>query len=109
MSFISSTDELCHPYACTILQEIAVKAHLWCVRGGVWSEREVTKSCVVYHIPCIVETIRRLETRMKEHQNACKRGETERSTIVEHAWSEHHQIDWEGEAIVDRESIGEGS
>ena len=39
---------------------------------------------------------------MREHQNACKRGETERSAIAEHAWSEHHPIDWEGAAIVDR-------
>ena len=31
----------------------------------------------------------------------CYGRETERSAIAEHAWSEHHQIDWEGTAMVD--------
>ena len=39
----------------------------------------------------ISETIRRLETRMKEHQNTCKRGRWRDLHIAEHAWSEHHQ------------------
>ena len=48
-------------------------------------------SNVVYKIPCscgkvyIGETIRRLETRLKEHCTACKKGEIEKSAIAEHA------------------------
>ena len=46
---------------------------------------------VVYKVPCacgkvyIGETRRRLETRLKEHKDACVRGETAKSTIAEHA------------------------
>ena len=49
------------------------------------------QSNVVYHIPCscgqvyIGETKRRLETRLKEHQNACERGMMEKSAVAEHA------------------------
>ena len=49
------------------------------------------QSIVVYHIPCSCgqvytgETRRRLETRLKEHQDACERGMMEKSAVVEHA------------------------
>ena len=51
---------------------------------------------VVYKIPCscgqeyIGETKRTLETRLKEHQAATRRGETEKSAIAEHAWAKQH-------------------
>ena len=65
-------------------------------------------SKVVYKIPCscgkvyIGETIRRLETRMKEHRTACIKGEVERSAIAEHAWSQHHPILWEETKVIDQ-------
>ena len=39
---------------------------------------------------------------MKEHQDACEKGLIERSTIAEHAWTQHHSIAWEETAIVDQ-------
>ena len=65
---------------------------------------------VVYEIPCscgpkyIGETKRALETHLKEHQAATRRGETEKSAITEHAWSRHHQPLWEEARILDRAS-----
>ena len=50
------------------------------------------QSNAVYSIPCscgqvyIGETKRRLETRLKEDRNACKKGMTEISAVAEHAW-----------------------
>ena len=50
---------------------------------------------VVYEIPCSCgkkyrgETKRVLETQLKEHQAATRRGETKKSAIAEHAWSRH--------------------
>ena len=67
-------------------------------------------SGVVYEIPCscglkyIGETKRALETRLKEHQAATRRGETEKSAIAEHAWSQHHQPLWEETRVLDRAS-----
>ena len=48
-------------------------------------------SKVVYQFSCscgetyIGETVRRLETRMKEHQDAYQKGAVEKSTPAEHA------------------------
>ena len=64
-------------------------------------------SGVVYEIPCscrekyIGETKRALEMRLKEHQAATRRGETEKSAIAEHSWSRHHQSLWEETQILD--------
>ena len=47
--------------------------------------------CVVYEVPCtcgkvyIGETRCQLETRLKEHKDACIKGFTDKSTIAEHA------------------------
>ena len=41
------------------------------------------------------ETVRRLETRMKEHRDACQKGALEKSALAEHAWENHHPIKWE--------------
>ena len=65
---------------------------------------------VVYEISCscgpkyIGETKRALGTRLKEHQAATRRGETEKSAITEHALSRHHQPLWEQTRILDRAS-----
>ena len=64
------------------------------------------RSRVVYQIPCscgqvyIGETIRRLETRMKEHRDACERGTLEKSAIAEHAWEKCHPIKWKETAVL---------
>ncbi len=48
----------------------------------------------MYSIPCscgkvyIGETTRRLEQRVKEHQDICKRGDEKVSVIAEHAWQQ---------------------
>ena len=65
------------------------------------------KAKVVYRIPCscgksyIGETKRRLETRLREHQEACRKGTLEKSAVAEHAWNDHHTIKWEETAVVD--------
>ena len=66
------------------------------------------QSNVVYRIPCscgqvyIGETKRRLETRLMEHRDACERGMMEKSAVAEHAWENHHPIDWEETTVLDR-------
>ena len=58
------------------------------------------QSNVVYRVPCscgqvyIGETKQRLETRLKECQDACERGMMERSAVAEHACENHHPINW---------------
>ena len=58
------------------------------------------QSNVVYRIPCscgqvyIGETRQRLETRLKEHRDACERGMMKKSAVAEHAWENHHPIHW---------------
>ena len=66
------------------------------------------RSKVVYQIPCscgkkyIGETVRRLETRMKEHRDACQKGALEKSALAEHAWENHHPIKWEEATVIDQ-------
>ena len=65
------------------------------------------QSNVVYCILCscgqvyIGETKCRLETRMKEHRDACERGMMKKSAIAEHVWENHHLIHWEETTILD--------
>ncbi len=64
----------------------------------------------MYSIPCssckvyIDEATKRHEQRVKEHQDACKRGYERVSAIAEHAWQQHHPIKWEEVRVVDRAS-----
>ena len=63
---------------------------------------------VVYRVPCscgeayIGETVRRLETKVKEHRDACQKGALEKSALAEHAWMNHHPIKWEEVSVIDR-------
>ena len=56
------------------------------------------RSNVVYQIPCSCdmsyfgETYKRLETRLREQQEACQRGTLEKSVVPEHAWNDHLAI-----------------
>ena len=58
------------------------------------------QSKVVYQIPCsyskacVGETVRRLETRLKEHRDVCQKGTLGKSAFAEHAWESHHPIRW---------------
>ncbi|ETW93509.1 MAG: hypothetical protein ETSY2_51300 [Candidatus Entotheonella gemina] len=62
----------------------------------------------MYRIPCscgkeyIGETKRALRTRLKEHQAATRRGETEKSAIAEHAWAEQHCPAWDEVTILEQ-------
>lgn len=50
----------------------------------------------------IGETIRRLETRLKEHKDACIKQQTEKSAIAEHAWNNHCPIKWDETSVLDQ-------
>ena len=64
------------------------------------------RSKVVYGIPCscskvyIGETRRRLETKLREHQEACRKGTFETSAVAEHAWKDQHAIRWDETTVV---------
>jgi len=63
---------------------------------------------VVYQLPCgecessyIGETKRPLETRLREHKAAIKRGEVLMSAVAEHAWTNQHQPLWGSARVLD--------
>ena len=68
--------------------ELSLRSMLTRVKDTLGMEK---RSKVVYQIPCscgkkyIGETVRRLETRMKEHRDACQKGALEKSALAEHA------------------------
>ena len=71
--------------------------------------KEQTKNCI-YDIPCSCgrsykgETGRPLSVRLEEHRKATIRGETLKSGVAEHAWSEgDHRPAWHETTIIDRE------
>ena len=47
----------------------------------------------------IGETKRHLETWLKEHKEACIRGQSYKSAIAEHIWTEDHPINWNNNKI----------
>jgi len=56
---------------------------------------------VVYLIACscgkvhINETSRKLEQRMKEYQDASRKGDGRYYAIAEHSWNKHYSIAWQ--------------
>ena len=60
---------------------------------------------MVYLCSCgqkyIGETKRNLEARLKEHQTATRRGETDKLAIAERAWEEQHQPQWNNIKLLD--------
>ncbi len=62
------------------------------------------KTKVAYRIPCncdksyIGDTRRRLETRLREHQEAYRKGTLEKSAAAEHAWNANK---WDETIVVD--------
>ena len=63
---------------------------------------------MIYQISCqcgkvyVGETQRRLGTRVKEHRDACMKGDTWKSAITEHQWDQQHQVDWDGTRVLGR-------
>ena len=51
------------------------------------------------------ETIRRLDTRLDEHREACRRGELEKSAIAEHVWRNQHVIKWNETSLLGKSSL----
>ena len=39
---------------------------------------------------------------MREHKDACRKGMKKRSAVVEHAWDQQHQIEWEEASVMDQ-------
>ncbi len=80
------------------LEEEEKHLHKVLQSNGVGTIPITTESPIVYSIPCICGkvyiggTTRRLEQRVKEHQDACKRGDGKVSAIAEHSWQQHHPL-----------------
>ena len=60
-------------------------------------------SSTSYHALAVIgETKRQLETRLKEHKDACTRCLTYKSAIAEHAWANDHPINCAETKILQR-------
>ena len=77
--------------------------HLNSVRPSIQLIVEVKKDGMLPFLDksYIGETRRRLETRLREHLEACWKGTLEKSAIAEHAWKDHHTIKWDETTVVD--------
>ena len=66
------------------------------------------KSNVVYKINCrdcdVGETGKALKTRVSEHRRAVEKMNFSGSTLAQHAWENHHHIDWTSTYILGTES-----
>ena len=99
--------QVCRKFGMKVVfkSELSLRSMLTKVKDTLALEK---KSKVVYQVPCscgeiyIGETLRRLETRMKEHQDACQKGTLEKSALAEHAWENHHPIEWEETTVIDQ-------
>ena len=71
-------------------------------------ESDLNKECV-YQVPCecgesyVGETKRPLAVRIKEHQKHTRLGETTRSGIAEHVWTNQHRIKWSETKVLYKE------
>ena len=66
---------------------------------------------VVYSVPCkscsavyVGQTSRQLSTRLKEHKRAVRSADFNASVLAEHAWNQHHLIDWDEATVLTSES-----
>ena len=66
------------------------------------------RSGVVYSIPCkdcpsvyIGETGLWLSTRLQQHQEATRKGETDKSAVAKHVWDMSHNMDWSNTTVMD--------
>ena len=66
-----------------------------------FKKRAIRKQCGKVYVG---DTQRRLEARVKEHRDACNKGDVGKSAIAEHQWDQQHQVNWEGTRVLDRAS-----
>ena len=67
-----------------------------------WGASQLAETCRIYCGKSYIgETRRRLETRLREHQEACQKGTLEKFAVAEHAWKDHHTIKWDEATVVD--------
>ena len=85
-----------------------LKQHLVKPKDPVSPEK---KSIVVYSVPCkscsamyVGQTSRQLSTRLKEHKRAVRSTDFNASVLAEHAWNQHHLIDWEEATVLTSET-----
>ena len=91
---------------------VAMKPHRTLRQELVKPKDKVSdKPGVVYQINCqdceasyVGQTGRNLSQRVKEHKSATEKGRTLNSGIAQHAWDEHHTIDWDNIKILGQES-----
>ena len=90
------------PYIRTTMKSLLMRVRLR------WSPLEYKR--VIYKIPChncdqvyIRETGRLLITRLKEHQRHCKYGNTDKSAVALHTWTNNYCIDWDTSSVINRE------
>ena len=69
------------------------------------------KSNFVYSVPCkscfavyVGQTSRQLSTRLKEHKRAVRTADFNASVLGQHAWNQHHLIDWDEATVLTSES-----
>ena len=85
-----------------------LKQHLVKPKDPVSPEK---KSNVVYLVPCkscfavyVGQTSRQLYTGLKEHKRAVRNADFNPSVLAEHAWNQHHRIDWNEAKVLTSES-----
>ena len=92
--------------------KVAMKPY-WTLRQDLVTPKDkiCDKHGVVYKINCsecdatyIGQTGRNLSQRVKEHHTATVKGQVTNSGIAQHAWDEHHDIDWDNIKILAQES-----
>ena len=42
-----------------------------------------------------------MEARLKEHQDACRKQQLDKSAVAEHAWHDHCSLKWDEATVVD--------
>ena len=90
------------PYVAGISERIRKACRSYNVRvvfrSGLTFQSVEKQANVVHEVPCscgkvyIGETKRRFKTRIKDHREACIRGQTTKSAIAEHTWMEGHPV-----------------
>ena len=85
-----------------------LKQHLVKPKDPVSPEK---KSIVVYSVPCkscsamyVGQTSRQLSKRLKEHKHAVRSADFNASILAEHAWNQHHPIDWDEATVLTSET-----
>ena len=63
---------------------------------------QLAETCRIYCGKSYIgETRRMLKNRLREHQEACRKGTLDMSAVAEHAWKDHHAIKWDETTVVD--------